>query len=118
MVGPGDLRFPRLFGDRSPSFFGDLSQSLCLLGLRPRRLSVPFFSLLVEVLSFLDMRASSPLRYFSAFASTLAMLAWGFLEMENIKSFDRTPKPTMNAVIANFSSGISTFRDSALNLWT
>ena len=27
--------------------------------------------------------------------------------MENIKSFDCTPSPTMNAVIANFSSGIS-----------
>ena len=38
--------------------------------------------------------------------------------MENIKSFDCTPSPTMNAVIANFSSGISTFKDSTLNLWT
>ena len=82
------MRFPRLFGDRSPSFFRDLSWSLCLLGLRPRRLSVPSFSLWVEELSFLDMRASSPLIYFPAFASTSAMLAWGFLEMENIKSFD------------------------------
>ena len=112
------LRFPRLFGDRSPSFFGVVSRMLCLLGLRPRRLSVVLFSLWVEELSFLDMRASSPLIYFSAFASTSAMLAWGFLEMENIKSFDWTPRPAMNAVIANFSSGISTFRDSALNLWT
>ena len=82
------MRFPRLFGDRSPSFFGDLSCSLCLLGLRPRRLSVSLFSLWVEELSFLDMRVSSPFIYFSAFASTLAMLAWGFLEMENIKSVD------------------------------
>ena len=49
--------------------------SLCLLGLRPRRLSVPPFSLWVEELSFLDMRASSPLIYFSAFASISAMLA-------------------------------------------
>ena len=82
------MRFPRLFGDRSPSFFGDVSRTPCLLGLRPRRLSVPLFSLWVEELSFLDMRASSSLMYFSAFASTSAMLAWGFLEMENIKSFD------------------------------
>ena len=79
---------PTFFGDRSPSFFGDLSQSLCLLGLRPRRLSVPLFSLWVEELSFLDMRAFSPLIYFSAFASTTAMFSWEFLEMENIKSFD------------------------------
>ena len=70
----------------------------------------------MEELPFLDMRASSPLMYFSAFASTSAMLAWGFLEMENIKSFDCTLNPAMNAVIANFSSSISTFRDSALNL--
>ena len=60
---------------------------LCLLGLRPRRLSVPPFSLWVEELS-LDRRASSPLIYLSAFASISAILAWGFLEMENIKSFD------------------------------
>ena len=33
------------------------------------------FSLWVEKLSFLDMRASSPFIYFSAFASTSAMLA-------------------------------------------
>ena len=44
------------------------------------------------------------------------MLAWGFLEMENIKCLDLTPKPAMNAVIVNFSSSISTFRDSTLNL--
>ena len=69
-------------------FFGDLSRSLCLLGLRPRRLSVPVFSLWVEELPFLDMRAFSSLIYFFAFASTSAMLAWGILEMENIKSFD------------------------------
>ena len=48
---------------------------LCLLGLRPRRLSVPLFSLWVEEFSFWDMRASSPFIYFSAFASTSAMLA-------------------------------------------
>ena len=34
--------------------------------------------------------------------------------MENIKSFDCTPNPAMNAVIANFSFGASTFKDSAL----
>ena len=36
---------PKPFWDRSPFFFGDPSRSLCLLGLRPRRLSVPLFSL-------------------------------------------------------------------------
>ena len=56
-------------------FLGDVSRTLCLLGLRPRRLSVPLFSLWVEELSFLDMRAFSPFIYLSAFASTLAMLA-------------------------------------------
>ena len=38
--------------------------------------------------------------------------------MENIKSFDCTPSPAMNAMMANFSSGTSTFNDLALNLWT
>ena len=110
------MRLPRLFGDRSPSFFGDLSRSLCLFGLRPRRLLVPLFSLWVEELHFLDMKASSPLMYFFAFASTSAMLACGYFEMENIKSFDCTPNPAMNVVIANFSSGMSTFKYSVLNL--
>ena len=64
----------------------------------------------------MDTRASSPFMCFSAFASTSSMLAYGFLDMENIKSFDYTPNPAMNTVIANFSSGISTFKDSALNL--
>ena len=91
---------------------------LCLLGLRPRHLSVPLFSFRVEELSFLDMRASSPFIYFFAFVSTSAMLAWGFFEIENIRSFDCTPNPAMNAVMANFSSGMSIFRDSALNLCT
>ena len=100
------------------SFFGDLSRFLYLLGLRPYCLLVLLFSLWVEELSFLDMRASSPYMYFSALASTSAMFAYGFLEMENIKSFDCTPNPAMNADIANFLSGISTFKDSALNLWT
>ena len=44
------------------------------------------------------------------------MLACGFFEMENIKSFDYTPNPAMKVVMANFSSGISTLSDSALNL--
>ena len=35
--------------------------------------------------------------------------------MENIKSFDCTPSPAMNVVMANFSSGTSTFNDSTLN---
>ena len=110
------LTLPRLFEDSSLSFFGDLSHFLCLLELCPCCLSVLLFSLWVEELSFLDMRASSSFMYFSALASTSAMLACGFLEMENIKSFDYTPNPPMNVVIANFSSGISTFKDSALNL--
>ena len=112
------LTLLRLFGDLSLSSFGDLSRFLCLLGLRPYCLSVLLFSLWVEELSLLDMRASSPFMYFSALASTSTMIAYGFLDMENIKSFDYTPNPAMNAVIANFSSGISTFKDSALNLWT
>ena len=91
---------------------------LCLLGLCPHRLSVPLFSLWVEELSFLDMRASLPFIYFSAFAITSAMLAWGFFEMKNIRSFDCTPNPAKNAVIANFSSGMFIFKDSALNLCT
>ena len=107
-----------LFGDSSLSFFGDLSRFLYLSGLCPCCLSVMLLSLWVEELSFLDMRASSSFMYFSALASTSAMLACGFLDMENIKSFDCTPNPVMNAVIANFSSGMSTFRDLALNLWT
>ena len=69
------LMLPRLFGDRSLSFFRDLSRSLYLLGLRPYRLSVPLFSLWVEELPFLDMRASSPFMYFFALASTSAMLS-------------------------------------------
>ena len=37
--------------------------------------------------------------------------------MENIRSFDCTPSPTMKAVMGNFSSGMSTFNDFVLNLW-
>ena len=66
---------PRLFGDRSLSFFGDFSRSLCHLGLCPHCLSVLLFSFWVGELPFLDMKASSPLMYFSALASTSAMLA-------------------------------------------
>ena len=69
------LTLPRLFEDRSLSLLGDLSRSLCLLGLHSRCLSVLLFSLWVKELPFLDMRASSPLMYFSALASTSAMLA-------------------------------------------
>ena len=36
--------------------------------------------------------------------------------MENIKSFDCTPSPIMKVVVVNFSSGMSTLNDSALNL--
>ena len=66
---------PRLLGDRSLSLIGDLSRSPCLLGLRSHFLSVLLFSLWVEELLLLDMRASSPLMYFFALASTSAMLA-------------------------------------------
>ena len=48
--------------------------------------------------------------------SYVELRSGGFLEKENIKSFDCTPNLAMNAVIANFSSGISTFKDSVLNL--
>ena len=48
---------------------------LCLLGLRPRRLSVPLLSLRVEELFLLDMRAFSSFIYFSVLVSTSAMLA-------------------------------------------
>ena len=66
---------PRLFGDRSLSFFGDFSRSLYRLGLRPRILLVLLFSFWVRELPFLDIRASLPLMYFYALASTSAMLA-------------------------------------------
>ena len=56
--------------------------------------------------------------YFSALESTSSMLACEFLEMENIRSFDRTPNLTMIAEVANFSYGMSTLNDSVLNLWT
>ena len=46
------------------------------------------------------------------------MFACGFFEMENIRSFNCTPSPTMKAVMENFSFGMSTFNDFALNLWT
>ena len=69
------MRFPRLLGDCSRSFPGDFSWSPCLLGLRPRSLSVVFLYLWVDELSLLEMRASSPFIYFSALASTSAMLA-------------------------------------------
>ena len=86
--------FPRLFGDHSLSplsLRGDLSLSPCLLGLRSRFLSLMLFSFWVEELPHLDMRASSPLIYFSTLESTSAMFACEFFEMENIRSFDCTP---------------------------
>ena len=70
-----------------------------------------------ELLRF-DIRVSSPLIYFSALASTSIMVTCGFFEMENIRSFDCTPSPAMKAVMANFSSETSTFKDFVLNLWT
>ena len=42
------------------------------------------------------------------------MLAWGFFEIENIRSFDCSPSLAMKAVMANFSPRISTFSDSVL----
>ena len=112
---------PRLFGDRSLfslSLRGDLSLSPRLLGFRSRFFSPLLFSFCTEEFSRLDRRASSPLMYFSALESTSAMLTRGFFEMENIRSFDYTPNSAMKAVMANFSSGMSTFNDSVLNLWT
>ena len=46
------------------------------------------------------------------------MLAKGFFEMENIRSLDYMPSPAIRAVMANFSSGMSTLNDFKLNLWT
>ena len=86
--------------------------------LHSRFFSPLLFSFCTEEFSRLDRRASSPLMYFSALESTSTMLALGFFEMENIRSFDYTPSPTMKAVMSNFSSGMSTFNDYALNLWT
>ena len=112
---------PRLLKHRSLfslSFHGDLSLFPCLLGLRSRFFSPLPFSFCVEEFSRLDRRASSQLMYISVLESTSAMLASGFFEMENIRSFDRTPNSTMKAEVANFSYGMSTLNDSALNLWT
>ena len=85
--------------------------------------SVPFFLVLAFLL--LHERAS-PLRHkgllaidvFSALASTSTMLAYGFFEMENIKSLDCMPNLAVKAVMANSSFGMSTLNDSELNLWT
>ena len=46
------------------------------------------------------------------------MFALEFFEMENIRSFDYTPSPAMKVMMENFSSMMSTFNDSTLNLWT
>ena len=54
--------------------------------------------------------------YFSALASTSAMLACGFFEIENIRSLDCMPSPTIKAVMENLSYEMSTFNDSELNL--
>ena len=69
------LTLPRLFGDRSLSLRGDLSLSHRLLGLRSRFFLLLLFYFYVEGFSRLDRRASSPLMYFSALASTSTMLA-------------------------------------------
>ena len=95
---------------------GDLSLSLCLLGLRSCFFSSLLFSFCAKELPHLDIRASSPLMCFSTLASTSAMLALGFFEMENIRSLDCMPSSAIKALITNFSSGMSTFNDSELNL--
>ena len=112
------LKFRLLFKDRSLSLRGDLSLSPRLLGLCSRFFSLMLFSFYVGKFSHLDRRASSPLMYFSTLASTSAMLALRFFEMESIRSFDYTRGSGMKAVMANFSSGMSTFKDSLLKLWT
>ena len=74
------------------------------------------FSLWVVELPDFERRASSPLMYFSALARTSARLACQFLEIENIKSFNWNPRQAKKAVRANFPSGMSTFKNSELNL--
>ena len=72
------LTLPLLFRDRSLSSLflrGDLSRSLCLLGLWSCFFSSLLFSFYAEELHRLDIRASSLLMYFFSLASTLAMLA-------------------------------------------
>ena len=88
------------------------------MGLRSLFLLPLLFSLCAEELSRFDIRASSPLIYFSALESTSVMVACGFFEMENIRFFDCTRSPAMKAVMENFLYGTSTFKDSVLNLWT
>ena len=46
------------------------------------------------------------------------MLAWGFFEMENIRSLDCMPSLAIKAMTANFLSGMSTLSDYKLNLLT
>ena len=109
--------FPLLFGDRLLSTQSlHLSRSLLLRGLRSLFFSSQLFSFRVEELPCLDKRASSPLTYFSALESTSAMLSYGFFEIENIKSLDCMPSPAIKAVMANFSSRMSTLNDFELNL--
>ena len=66
------LTLPLLFGDRSLSSLplcGNLSLSLRLLGLQSRIFSSLLFSFRAKELPCLDIRASSPLMYFSTLAS-------------------------------------------------
>ena len=88
------------------------------MGLQSRFFSSLLFSFCAEELPRLDIRASSPLMYFSTLAITSAMFALGFFEMENIRSLDCMPSPAIKAMMANFSSEMSTLNDSELNLWT
>ena len=44
------------------------------------------------------------------------MFSRGFFEMENIRSLDCMHNPAIKAMMANFSSGMSTLNDSELNL--
>ena len=100
----------------SLSLRGDLSLSPRLFGLRSRFFLPLPFSFYAEEFSRLDIRASSPLMYVSALASTSTMLPCGFFEMENIRSFDCMPSSAIKVVVENFSSGMSTLNVSTLNL--
>ena len=72
------LTLPCLFGDCSLfslSIHGDLSSPPCLLGLRSHFFSPLVFSFCAKEFSHLNKRASLPLMYLSALASTSTMLA-------------------------------------------
>ena len=79
------------------------------------RASVPLFL----VLAFLLLSArASPLRHKGLLVVDVFFCFGEHLEMENIRSLDCMPSPAIKVMMANFSSGMSTFNDSELNLWT